>query len=1569
MSQKNIDFMKKNNYQSKKTLSTAPTDIEANNSIQKIISAQINATDTVVDAEMQTEMLTGVLDWSEGVSNDNLVRISTGKQISIKNINNDIINQPLDLSVPFIIGTENPNPPYFHKILAYDNKVVVAKQDGTIIYYDLYTEAWVLTGGMTNDGSAINNLELWDMIEYDEKLIICGGDTNNAYVAAYYDNAWHNYNSGDDYTNDGTAFGKDLAIASIATAMGIFNGDLIVGCYNGTICSYNKTRGWTDYEGKDEVGNTATSGIYLDRAYVGGAITSMTEFNGDLVFTAVQEIGVVFSVTTENVWTLASGNTVEGGPGGGIYNYAGDGYEMSVVYGTDLIFTGYAGRVSSVTVDNYWNLYDGTYKFYNSSSGIVETIAGPVGLGIYEVGLGSQDSTRAVFMYDNKLTFIDLQARIKYYDGASWTLAVDSTAGVAGDYIASGLISNSIGAALGYNGLIYILNITGLYSLDIQGDIRNIHLSEISSTTDFINLTMPGDSTFGEFVGGESIYSTVKYGDYQVFGMANGIIASYHTINDTWHTTTSGNGGVASTTVIGTNSVTNLQVMGTTLYVIGINAIGTYDGTNWKNYDGTGTGTGTYDNGTVLGGGINSTIVWDGNLLILAGNNGRVGCYSVANSLNHGYMTWEGIWSNGPIPVPETIYSNGSELANCTIYGIAKDTNRVVFAGSMPTEVIANWSPFTGWTDYQGFGAGEMPFGEQVEGIDSGTISKIISFGDNQFTFLNGLSQVAFSWDLSGWTLSDGTGGGTSPFYSDGTAHLSTGIRTIENAGGAFVIAGRYGRVSSHDGANWKLYDGTGTGSGPYNQVDNFNGEFDVSYHDGSRLIFGTSQGEVATVDFFSTWTFPDGTGGGTGVYNSAIIGSGIYTSRLSVVYDNKLIIANYRGDIAYYDYATELWVAYDSDTGPSNAGTVVGVLTGDAGIGQTTHGAIISMAVYNGMLIVGGRQGRIGSYDGTNWKNYDGTGTGTGPFNNQTVVGSSSIEVLVEFDGDLMIFGQNTLGSWNGTDFTNNSSAIVYNNNLVISDQMSGNIMSCDTTGAFRLHDGTGSGGLYYATTADHGQVPIINLMEYNGYLVSISLNDMASCDKGNNWTSKTGTGDDPTAYLYTSDYQNMSSAHPVRYDPSNPSFRFYQDKNNQFVGQAYTNLVVDPLDLTTSNWTKTNSTVTDSGETINGEILWKVTSIGGTQLLSCASIVPTANIGVYTFILRKGTADIYSVDFNSAVYNDAITITFSTKTVLTAAGATLLKEEWIDNTTVRVYIKTSTLSAINHILRFFNTETTAGDLVYISQPQFIDNTTTMFPFYDGTKPADVINKTFTMPDKFTIVWEGTPKMALTAGTVKIWSWYVSGTQRMYIGLTGGVFQLIWEDNDLLSFMNSDAFNGGAYGDLNQRLKVILSFDGSSGDINGSRLVVIPLESGMISEKTAFNVSPEIRSTTFQTLSIGNDGLGGAQADSNIESLRIYDGLFTDPITSNADADAIFGKEGILFPQEGGAIGNYDGNTFNQPGTYAINTYQVGLGDGNTLYGSTVNGKDNISIGENTLIIDTATGSFSDGNNKIIHK
>ena len=45
---------------------------------------------------------------------------------------------------------------------------------------------------------------------------------------------------------------------------------------------------------------------------------------------------------------------------------------------------------------------------------------------------------------------------------------------------------------------------------------------------------------------------------------------------------------------------------------------------------------------------------------------------------------------------------------------------------------------------------------------------------------------------------------------------------------------------------------------------------------------------------------------------------------------------------------------------------------------------------VYNGQLIVAGANGRLGSYDGSNWKNYDGSGLGTGLY--QSGVAGSSV-------------------------------------------------------------------------------------------------------------------------------------------------------------------------------------------------------------------------------------------------------------------------------------------------------------------------------------------------------------------------------------------------------------------------------------------------------------------------------------------------------------------------------------------------------------------------------------------------
>lgn len=55
-------------------------------------------------------------------------------------------------------------------------------------------------------------------------------------------------------------------------------------------------------------------------------------------------------------------------------------------------------------------------------------------------------------------------------------------------------------------------------------------------------------------------------------------------------------------------------------------------------------------------------------------------------------------------------------------------------------------------------------------------------------------------------------------------------------------------------------------------------------------------------------------------------------------------------------------------------------------------------MAIFNGWLVVAGVGGRVGSFDGQNWKNYDGSGTGIGIFDNANVIGSNDILKLLPY-------------------------------------------------------------------------------------------------------------------------------------------------------------------------------------------------------------------------------------------------------------------------------------------------------------------------------------------------------------------------------------------------------------------------------------------------------------------------------------------------------------------------------------------------------------------------------------------
>jgi hypothetical protein len=187
-----------------------------------------------------------------------------------------------------------------------------------------------------------------------------------------------------------------------------------------------------------------------------------------------------------------------------------------------------------------------------------------------------------------------------------------------------------------------------------------------------------------------------------------------------------------------------------------------------------------------------------------------------------------------------------------------------------------------------------------------------------------------------------------------------------------YVVVAASSRISSFDGSNWKKYDGTGSGTGPY---DNGNVVDPVGAYVVKPRIYGMNL------------VFASG----------ATIGSWDGTN-----------FKNYDGS--------------GSGTGPRNAN-----------VGFTITAMCLD---WNNNLVVGGVGGKIASFDGTNWKYSGGTGTGTGPYDDGTIVGNQDVHSLVLVNNIVFVFA--TTGS----------------------NCRFGNINASGT----RNYDGTGAGNSFYS-------------------------------------------------------------------------------------------------------------------------------------------------------------------------------------------------------------------------------------------------------------------------------------------------------------------------------------------------------------------------------------------------------------------------------------------------------------------------------------------------------------------------
>lgn len=363
--------------------------------------------------------------------------------------------------------------------------------------------------------------------------------------------------------------------------------------------------------------------------------------------------------------------------------------------------------------------------------------------------------------------------------------------------------------------------------------------------------------------------------------------------------------------------------------------------------------------------------------------------------------------------------------------------------------------------------------------------------------------------------------------------------------------------------------------------------------------------------------------------------------------------------------------------------------------------------------------------------------------------------------------------------------------------------------------------------------------------------------------------------------------------------------------ISEAYTNDIDDPTDFTQATWTKiADAVAASSTETINGlsfSLLRGTTGTPSPIFRQTHVLANTATKKVISIILRNvSTTGDLLFEFEQTGSVDVVkgraTINLATKTVTENEGD--VKYTWFDDDTVEIYIISQTGETGFTSWVWEIRPPAAGDTdqeFLATAAMLVDETDVLFPFVDGTHSADDIDETQTMPGRFildTILDFRMPYDTSTSGY--LWTWNTDLTHRLYLRYEAAIdkFRLFWVDAGTGRILLSQQFdNGDSFIDINQRIRFTVFLNLISGGQNDSMFICTPLETGTINIDNSFDAAPDIKSSTFTTLSIGHDGTSATQPDSVYEYLRIYEWSGTKPtITDSQDiTDYLEGKKILL--------------------------------------------------------------------------
>jgi len=481
-----------------------------------------------------------------------------------------------------------------------------------------------------------------------------------------------------------------------------------------------------------------------------------------------------------------------------------------------------------------------------------------------------------------------------------------------------------------------------------------------------------------------AIFYMIEYNSQLVMVHNPAYISSYDGTNFKWFDGSGSGTGIYYGSTLGTSTPFLLFSFGSTLAVIGsvnnMPALSTYDGFNWKKYDGTGTGTGYYFTGPTDA----STLSRIGQTVTsFAATNSRI--HTTSSSYHNYYNLETNAWGLSSAENLAIVLGGSNALAQRCGY-----KKYYMFANALGLSSHDG----SAWKKYDGTGSGTGPYAS-LAALGGGTAVRFVTIYNDYLIAVASNSNLS-SFDGTNWKYYDGSGIGTGP-YSSGVMTTSATIFLSLTDGSNWMFASSF-HVNSFDGTNWKYYDGTGSGTGPYDNNSILGSSVIVrcitKY--GIYYIFAGDSGRLASWDPPNGWKKYDGSGSGTGPYNNITV-LGTDAISFAIALGSMLIVASTNGRVGSWDGSN--WKNYD--------GTGTGTGPYSSGIFDISFTISKVLNVNNNILFLG-YGGRVASWDGSNWKNYDGTGNGTGPYNGGASVGGYRIIDAYYLNTMLYIFANN---------------------------------------------------------------------------------------------------------------------------------------------------------------------------------------------------------------------------------------------------------------------------------------------------------------------------------------------------------------------------------------------------------------------------------------------------------------------------------------------------------------------------------------------------------------------------------